>query len=261
MNVKNSVLIFGVLLIVGCASKGILPATEVYPVQWFPGFDITERLAKNIPVYEQQEVQALLEKPWEDSFELINSQTQEVFNADHCSQILPDITQLSTYEEEYRVRFFSRQAAICIAAESIAKARPAQYSFLSDFKLDADFPVHAPKNLASIMPSDFARSERQRILQNKAIVSWADVRTVKLVSKEGEHPAAYAMMGGFQELSLIARGDFNHDNIEDILLYTKDYFVAGYNAYRLFWLTKTDENSPLTLFREYPAYEETINNG
>jgi len=255
MNFKNSVLMLSVLLVMGCASKDTLPVVELYPVQWFPGFDITERLTKNISVYNQQDVQTLLEKPWADSFELIHSQTQEVFNADRCSQILPDIMQLSTYEEEYRVRFFSRQAAICVAAESIAKARPAQYSFLSDFRLDADFPVHAPKNLVSIMPSD---SERQRALHNKAIVSWADVTTVKLVSKEGEHPAAYAMMGGFQELSLIARGDFNHDNIEDILLYTKDYFVAGDNAHRLFWLTKIDENSPMTLIREYPVYEGTL---
>ncbi len=72
MNVKTSVLIFGILPMMACAPKGILPATEVYPVQWFPGFDIIERLAKNIPVYNQQDVQTLLEKPWEDPFQLIN---------------------------------------------------------------------------------------------------------------------------------------------------------------------------------------------
>ncbi len=252
MNFKNSILIFGIVLITGCTPKGMLPATELYPVQWFSGFDITEKLTKNIPVHNQQEVKTLLEKPWESPFQFTHLQTQETFSADRCSQILPDITQWSTDES-----YGSRQASICIAAESIAKARPAQYSFLSDFTLDVDFPLHAPKNLASIMPTD-SEKERQRILQNKAMVSWADVRTVKLVTEEGEHPAMYAMMGGFQALSLIARGDFNHDNIEDILLYTEDYFVAGSNAHRLFWLTKTAENSPLTIIREYPMYEGTL---
>ncbi|MCF6338767.1 MAG: hypothetical protein L3J84_12600 [Gammaproteobacteria bacterium] len=250
MNLKYSVLMFGVLLIMGCASKVTLATTEVYPVRWFPGFAMAGLLLKEkTPVGNQQDIKALLNEPWYMPFELINLQTKEVFSADRCSQILPTITQLET-DKPYEFPPFIYLTAMCAAAESIIKARPAQYSFLSNFKLDADFSRHAPKNLALVI----SVSEWKRILQNTKIVSWADVETVKFVSKKDEHQAKYDLTGAYQEVSLIARGDFNYDNIEDILLYVKAHVVDGsYVSYRLFWLTKTDENSSLTLIREYPV--------
>ena len=249
MNFKYSAWMFGILLIMGCAPKVTLAATKVYPVQWFSGFTMAQWLIKKAPVSDQKDIQALLDKPWEYPVKLIHLRTKEVFSADRCSQILPAITKLETYRPS-EFTPFSKQAVMCVAAESIAKARPAQYSFLSSFKLDADFPLHAPKNLALVI-SD---SEWKRVLQNKKIVSWADVETVKFVSKKDEYQAKYDLSGAYQNVSLIARGDFNHDNVEDILLYAKAHVVGGsYVSYRLFWLTKTDENSPLALIREYPV--------
>jgi len=250
MSFKNSVLMFGVLLIMGCAPKGMLPSAELYPVQWFPGFAMTGLLLKeNPPVHNQQDIKALLDKPWYMPFELINLQTKKVFSADRCSQVLPTITQLET-DKPYEFPPFIYLTAMCTAAESISKARPAQYSFLSSFKLDADFPLHAPKNLALVI----SVSEWKKISKNTKIVSWADVETVKFISKKDKYQAKYDLNNAYQNVSLIARGDFNHDNVEDILLYVKAHVVGGsYVSYRLFWLTKTDENSSLTLIREYPV--------
>ena len=258
MNFKNSVLIFGILSVTGCMPKGTLSQTEIYPVQWFSGFAMTELLLKASPsVRNQQDIKALLNKPWYMPFELINLQTKKVFSVDRCSQVLPTITQLEPFEfpqtyEPFEFPPFIYLTVMCMAAESIANARPAQYSFLSDFKLDADFPLHAPKNLAFFTSS----SEWRDVAQDKTIVSWNQAKAVELVSMENEYKAKYRIMTGssYQELSLIARGDFNHDNIEDILLYVQGNVVGGsYVSYRLFWLTKTDENSPLTLIREYPV--------
>jgi len=250
MSVKNSVLMFGILLSMGCASKGILPATDVYPVQWFPDFAMARMLETKVSVHNQQDIKALLDKPWYMPFKLINLQTQEVFSADRCSQVMPMVTQLTTYQS-YEFPPFVYLTSMCTAAQAIVKARPAQYSFLSDFALDVDFPLHAPKNLAFV-PSG---SEWKRILQNKKIVSWADVETATFVSKKDEYQAKYELVGAFQEFSLIARGDFNFDGIEDLLLYSMNYVVGGsYVSYHLFWLTKTDENSPITLIKEYPVY-------
>jgi hypothetical protein len=250
MDFKYGVLMFSILLIMGCTPKVTLAVEEVYPVRWFPGFAMAGLLLKEKPpARNQQDIKALLGEPWYMPFDLINLQTKKVFSADRCSQVLPTITQLET-DKPYEFPPFIYLTAMCVAAESIAKARPAQYSFLSSFKLDADFPLHAPKNLALVI----SVSEWERISQNTKIVSWADVETVKLVSKKDGYQAKYDLTGAYQEVSLIARGDFNHDNIEDILLYAKAHVVGGsYVSYRLFWLTKTDENSPLTLIREYPV--------
>ncbi len=250
MNFKYSVLIFGVLLIMGCSPKVTLATTEVYSVQWFQGFAMAGLLLKEEPpVRNQKDIQGLLDKPWYMPFELINLQTKKVFSADRCNQVLPTITQLET-DKPSEFPPFIYLTVMCAAAESIVKARPAQYSFLSSFKLDAGFPLHAPKNMALVI----SVSEWKRISQNTKIVSWADVETVKFVSKKDKYQAKYDLIDAYQNVSLIARGDFNHDNIEDILLYVKAHVVGGsYVSYRLFWLTKTDENSPLTLIREYPV--------
>ncbi len=253
MNFKSSLLMFSILLVMGCMPKGTLRPTEVYPVQWFPGFDMARKLDKKIFVHDQREIQALLDKPWYMPFQLINLQTREVFSADRCSQILPTITQLETHKP-YEYPSFRYLAVMCVATQTIANAHPAQYSFLSDFKLDANFPRHAPKNLAFFTSS----SEWRDVSQNKAIISWDQAKAVKFVSMDGKYQAKYYTVTGssYQELSLIARGDFNHDRIEDLLLYAMNYVVGGsYVAYRLFWITKTDKNSPITLVREYPVYD------
>jgi len=174
MNVKNSVLIFGVLLIMGCTLKGTLPSADVYSVQWFPGFIMAEQLAKKVSVHNQQDIEALLDKAWDEPYKLINLQTQEVFSADHCRQVLPIITQLETYKP-FEFPPFRYLTTMCVATQSIAGARPAQYSFLSDFKLDADFPHQAPKNLAFFSSS----SEWRDVAQNKTIVSWNQAKAVK----------------------------------------------------------------------------------
>jgi len=247
MNLKNSVLLFSASLLMACTSKAVLSPADVFPVQWFPGFTMAEQLAKKVPVHSQHDVQALLDKPWYSPIKLINVQTELVFSADRCNQILPAIKQLATYRP-YESRPYLYLAAMCVATEAIAKARPAKYSALSTFKLDADFPQQVPKNLALMISG----SEKQRILQNREIVSWAQAETVKFVSKEGKHQAKYAMDGAYQEVSLIARGDFNHDGIEDLLLFAQAHVVGGtYTAYRLFWITRINAKSPITLIREY----------
>jgi len=248
MNLKNSVLLFGLLFMVGCSPKGGMPTEDVFPVQWFPGFAMSEMLAKKVQVHDLSEVQALLDKPWDFSYKLTNLQTQQVFNADRCSQILPVISHVETYRP-YESRSFMYLTAMCLAAESIANARPARHSALSTFKLDANLPLYLPKNLALIIST----SEWKEIAKNNDIVSWAQTETVNFVSKDGKYKAKYAMVGAYQEVSLIARGDFNHDGIEDLLLFAQGHVVGGtYAAHRLFWVTKKNTNSRITLIREFP---------
>ena len=168
MSFKISVLMLSVLFGMGCMPKGALPTTEIYPVQWFPGFAMVELLLKAPPsVRNQQNVKALLDESWYMPFELINLQTKEVFSADRCSQVLSTLTQLEAYKP-FELPPFRYLTIMCVATQTIAGARPAQYSFLSDFKLDADFPLHAPKNLAFFTSS----SEWRDVAQNKTIVSW-----------------------------------------------------------------------------------------
>jgi len=248
MKYKNGVFLFSILFVVACVPKGSVPPGDILPVKWFSDFAMTEQLKEMAPVHNQHDIQAMLNKRWYSPFKLINIKTKKVLNVNRCSQILPTITQLQPVHEN-EIYAYAELAAMCVATESIVKARPAIRSALSTFKLDADLPLHLPKNLALII----SVSEWKEIAQNKDIVSWAQVEKVEFVSKISEYKAKYAMAGAYQEIALIARGDFNHDGIEDLLLFAKSHVVGGtYAAYRLFWVTKKNTNSRITLIREFP---------
>jgi len=75
MSSQYSVLLFSILLMMGCMSKGVLSTADGFLVQWFPGFTMAEQLAKKVPVHNQHDVQALLDKPWDFSYKLANLQT------------------------------------------------------------------------------------------------------------------------------------------------------------------------------------------
>ncbi len=237
---------------VACTSGGILASAKVYPVKWFSGFTMTQWLVNKAFPQSQKDIKSLLDKSWEyRPVELVNTQTKQMLGASRCNQILPAITQLEPVRG-IDTNPYAEQAVMCVATRAIASAHAAQYSALSTFTLDADFPLSAPKNLALMI----SYSEAKRVLQNKKIVNWAQAETVKFVSKEGEYQAKYDMEGAFQTVSLIARGDFNYDGIEDLLLFARSRVVDGtYASFRLFWLTKTDADSPLTLFKEYPPQD------
>jgi len=244
---QHIILLLFVLLIMACTPREVVsPVANVFPVQWFPGFAMSGLLANPFPVRNQNDVQALLDKPWYSSFKFVHVQKREVFSMDRCNQILPEIAQLETYQPYDRSYLYL--ATMCVATESIAKAHPSQYSALSGFTLDEDAPWHLPKDLRFPV-SDLGG---KTVPNNEEIVSWAAVDSVTFTSQDGPYQARYVLENAFQEISLIARGDFNHDDIEDILLLAQSNIAdIPYTAYRLFWVTKVDENSPITLIRKY----------
>ena len=80
--------------------------------------------------------------------------------------------------------------------------------------------------------------------------SWTGTTRVELL---GPFQASYHHHeGGTQELALVAKGDFNGDGIEDMLITSRDSVEGGsYRAIRLFLLTRISASSAITVLREY----------
>ena len=96
-----------------------------------------------------------------------------------------------------------------------------------------------------------SESEQARLNKDKSIKYWKDVNKIIKVDELGPFHANYQHSGGIQELELVAKGDFDGDQIEDMLLTSRDSVKEGsYSAIRLFMITRTSEASAV-MAKEY----------
>ena len=141
-------------------------------------------------------------------------------------------------------RFDGRKVR-CRALALVASAKPAKNSFVHGFVLDDSAPHRLPAGLAmDISPDD----EQHVAIATKVGQRWRDVEEVKLVSRTSPDEAKYADETSEQNLILFARGDFDGDGLEDLLVLSEGRLPEGsYEATRLFLITQTATESQLTL--------------
>jgi len=153
------------------------------------------------------------------------------------------------------VKEFERSAymefgLMCLAARDIANAAPATTSYMKGVILGEKTPKEFPRQLSMVV----SEAEFEKMLGDKSKIHWADVNQLMSVEKINDFQVVYQNRGGRQELALVAKGDFNKDGVEDVLVTSKDSVVDGsYNAMRMFLLTKYKAGSDYVLLKEYKA--------
>jgi len=83
-------------------------------------------------------------------------------------------------------------------------------------------------------------SEKNRRDVSKRV--WADVNTTTEVVRQSPEEIDVYSESGVQRLTLVGRGDMNHDHIEDVMLLSRDSVEGGsYVNFCLFVLTVNSE--------------------
>ena len=137
---------------------------------------------------------------------------------------------------------------MCQAAKVIIEAKPSKLSLLDDLKFDKQLPNKLPKQIAMVI----SITESKRVNANSKLVSWGDVNKIKNVDVINNFKAVYHHQGSTQEIELMAKGDFNNDGIEDMLISSRDSVVGGsYNALRVYQITKLTHQADLEVFYEF----------
>lgn len=142
---------------------------------------------------------------------------------------------------------FQARALDCQARVLALAARPAAVSHLRTLAFDETLPDQLPWQVAMILSG----AEADRIAAERPRATWREALFAPLAgfSSCGAYCVSYS--GEAQTVSLVARGDFDGDGVEDMLLWSHEAAVGGsYRATRMFLLTRRTPEGQVELIRE-----------
>jgi hypothetical protein len=223
----------------GCTPK---IETKAYPVFLDPSIDITDRSNDN---FETSDIalSKQMDLLWTEnnSFKVslfdskLDAQSRKVGIVNNCTSMIELYS--AGYEPQASYGVYRSLYIQCKLIDVAKSLRSSDTSYLSNFKLDFDSIKNLPKNMAFIV----ATSQYNRILNDPKIKTLDDASKIIEVS-EDEHGQVFAEddSDGLQYMSILAKGDVNNDNIEDIVIKVVNAVKQGsYTASHLYVLTKT----------------------
>lgn len=244
----------GALALAACATAQ--PAEGRLDVEWFEGFGMGQFLEPPRELVSQSDVIAAIDSPWYYDREVA------IYTADgeleRPALVLGSCADyLALQKRVWPVHIsdsdaFMALAMRCKAAKLIASAERADRSFVRGLAFDRDLPGLLPPELTIAVSS----SEVERVGAARADESWDDLagiaRNERCNSREGEHCRIYYDdTAGRQKVQLVARGDFNADGVEDVLISSGDSLEGGsYWVLRMFVLTRRSPDGDYELLEQ-----------
>lgn len=216
-----------------------------YEVEWFGA-------SRGAPM-PQGAVEQLLAEPWLEPVEVRTGAADragEPITLQSCSNYL-EVADL-------RVRpvaggnvgeIFQARALECHAAALTLAAQPAVVSHLRTLVFNEDLPDQLPWQVAMIVSG----AEAARIAHERPRATWSQalLEPITGFSPCGQYCGTYRDSSQEQTVRLLARGDFDGDGIEDILVSSWDVALGGsYRATRVLLLTRRQPGGRLELLQE-----------
>jgi hypothetical protein len=203
-----------------------------YPVWWSPALElecldaIDARLERALWTHES------------DGMPLIKSEgdTRIEVWANSCNDLerLIEEGHSAAGSHDYWVQQY--QLAVCRAIEMMRRAKPAKRSFLRDFVLNEDSIDYLPA-MVDISPSCDMLC-RQRVANERRIPLSA-FEPVFRVTVTSDEEIEIRTIGFETDLTILARADFNHDGLEDMLALSSGGSISGRGAWAdVFLLTR-----------------------
>lgn len=157
---------------------------------------------------------------------------------------------------------YSALRSRCYSGRLINRGAAAAESFMSDFEMaEADFS-QLPPELATVMSPGEQMEKVGEIMREGGRLG--DVVDFTMAAPSFDYSRVHDLKrvsitdgdGWVQDWTWLARGDFNRDGIEDILVSSRLYMPGGsfVDDHRLFVLTRTADDSPVELLQEIPLY-------
>ncbi len=249
MKIATLLILFFILL-TGCTSAVTTKGGNTKPVVWFSNFAMPNMLSNSFVIKKFDNIQKMLTMKWYGEFSIVKAaKPDNLIRIATCQEYFP-----FKGEDIYAIPEMNNAAlmyitVLCEATRIISNGNPSKKSFLDTIVFDKHLPEHLPPQMAQIISTE----ESKRIMANKKITSWAQVDPVLKAKKLSPYHIKYFIEGGSEELQLVAKGDFNHDGIEDMLIQINDAVEGGsYSATRLFLLTRLTEHGKIKLLQEWP---------
>ncbi len=134
----------------------------------------------------------------------------------------------------------------CQTWGEMAKLAASKRSYISKFKLDDSFPSLAPSALAFVISNESAEKV-------KALSTWDEVDRIQRTQVASPVRAEYFdATDGFQVITIMAKGDYNADGIEDIVIEKENSVLSGsYSSSHGYVLTRMPDQALFTVLAEW----------
>lgn len=220
-----------------------------YAVTSLPGFILPELLAKPRSDASKEDIPLLMRQKWYASFNVFpKGNSRNTTDLSSCDDYFGLGVKKARTKAPADMSAYIELAIMCQAAQILEKAHPAKSSFIHDYQLTESTPEDWPAGVAL----EISSKERDRKLANRQGKRWSDVNQIERRKIDSPFDATFYHQGAVQEISLVGRGDFNDDGIEDLLITSRDSVVGGdYFNFRLFSLTKTQGDKSWRLLASY----------
>lgn len=225
------------------------------PVMWYTDGAFEPFVLPAHPVITQSEWNEILKRNWgEYGAATMNGS----FTVDSCEQAFAARRSgLHPTGSANDVDIYQGRLIACSAARAVGHAVPAKSSYLSNFKMNATDARNLPAALTLVISNSDAAEIARATKLGKTL---GDVLPRGATFTVEHNPRGDAPMvrvndesGGIEDMSLLARGDFDHDGIEDLLIAVSSRVVGGtYTQSDLYLVTKLGPKAPMKVLKMYP---------
>lgn len=234
-----------------------------HPVKTFDGVDIDGKVSQSPAGW-----QDLLSAHWkvedEDvSFDVQNKKGDKL-HVDNCTALFKADQAGLTQPMHGSWKIYRAWAKNCYAVRALADAKAADQSFVDDFAMTEENVRALPVDLAFMVSNDDIRHMKKIRKNGGNLGDYIGKATVSRGLKTGDGPSRYSVVrdqyGGVQALRLVARGDFDHDGVEDLMISTATSLTGGsYEAYGLYVVTRKKPDAPFELVQRFDVMGDDLN--
>lgn len=244
----------GALPIIGSAAEAGTPQVRWHTDLVFQSLGVTEQIKDKLGWRE------VVDRPWSALLGryvmggggFVGS-CEQLFDANVRNERISSKDKTQAIDERsYRVR-----AVGCYAAREIGGATQPHTSYVSGFSMDARNARVLPAGLSVVSSSSEISDVKQAMAKHEtlAYVMGRGATFRQVANQFGNAPMVRITnrFGGIEDVVLLARGDFNHDGVEDLLIRTSAISVGGHpGPISLYLVTRLAPKAPMVVLKTYP---------
>lgn len=140
----------------------------------------------------------------------------------------------------------------CYAVRVVVNATPAQQSHVANLTLDKKGIAALPAQLAFQISRDDERRVAAITSKGGSLGDYlGSVKLKQMGTPDDRRVLVADEMGNVQKLAILAKGDFDHDGVDDLLVSSINSITGGsYTAAHLYIVSRLKADGPLVLRKE-----------
>ena len=235
---------YSLLICLGAVNLACNTPTKSISPYYSEHIGIQSLLNKPIALTDQKDLIKLQQAKWSSENELVNTKSEKI-TVSNCVDLVNGVNngyKASSYREQESVNALYLD---CDTLQETIKLSDYSISYLNGVKLDKYFTTIAPADFAMIISKD-------DIKKAKAATNWEAMSKIqKIEIKNEEQTIFYDSSDGMQKISLLAKGDYNDDAIEDRFLYIENNLISGsYSTVQAFVITRLEKDGPIKILKK-----------